>query len=480
MNFRSATVVVLCVSSAFAANVSKLQHQCGEQNLQACNKLAEIAKSSKERNSDRIEAIGALGDQQLLTDISVSDPNQYIKSAAIRRLKELVKIDFLRAIDEGDVGKIRTLAGKGAEIDPHGSITDVDQVQAVAGGFEYRFANRRGASGVMVRAIRSGHVESVRALVDLGADVKTEFFNNDMNLGFTSFMSQSTLLDSVSLGLPTGFSDAGGVVFRASRDGTAFSRFRPRPATKASYLSLAEQIPASTQILAMLRDLSGAPKNLSGAPKNSAADDFLSSAIDRRARGDLEGAIADCSKAIQLKPDLANAYLVRGLAKRDKHDPDGAIADFTTAIQLQPDLAAAYLTRGYAKSDKQDYEGAIADYSSAIQLQPNVPGTYNSRGNAKRLKGDWDGAIADYTEAAQLKPDLIDAYAGLAVCYLNRGTAKKAKGDLGGANEDYLKAGAAFNNSGNAKKAKGDLEGANTDYNRARAIASSVPAVPVK
>ena len=75
---------------------------------------------------------------------------------------------------------------------------------------------------------------------------------------------------------------------------------------------------------------------------------------------------------------------------------------------------------------------------------------------------------------------MIDAYAGLAVCYLNRGTAKKAKGDLGGANEDYLKAGAAFNNSGNAKKAKGDLEGANTDYNRARAIASSVPAVPVK
>ncbi len=479
MTLRFVLVVAFCMSSAFAANISKLQRQCEQQNLQACNKLTEIAKSPKERNSDRIDAIGALGDQQLLTDISSSEPNQYVKAAAVRRLKELVNIDFLRAIDEGDVGKIRTLAFKGAEIDPHGAVTDVDQVQAVTGGFQYRFASRRGASSVMVRAIRSGHVESVRALVDLGADVKTEFFNNDMNLGFTSAMSQSTLIDQAPLGLPGGVRDAQGVVF-ASQNGTAFCRFRPRPATKASYLSLAEQVPASTQILDMLRDLSGAPKNLSGAPKNSAADDFLSSAIDKRAKGDLDGAVADCSKAIQLKPDLANAYLVCGLAKRDKHDPDGAIAAYTTAIQLQPDFAAAYLTRGYAKSDKEDYAGAIADYSSAIQLQPSVPGTYNSRGNAKRLKGDLDGAIADYSKAAELKPDLIDAYTGLAVCYLNRGTEKKAKGDLDGANQDYLKAGAAFNNSGNAKKAKGDLEGANTDFSRARAIASFVPAVPGK
>jgi hypothetical protein len=261
ITFRSITVAALCVSSAFAANISKLQHQCGQQDLQACNKLAEIAKNSKERNSDRIEAIGTLSDQQLLTDLSVSDPDQYVKSAAIRRLKELVNLDFLRAIDEGDVGKIKTLAGKGAEIDPHGSVTDIDEVLAVAGGFEYSFVSRRGASSVMVRAIRSGHVESVRALLDLGADGKTEFFNNDMNLGFTSFISLSTIMDSVSLGLPTEIRGAGGAVFRVSRDGTAFSSFRPRPATKASYLSLAEQIQGPNQMLDLLRELSGPPKN---------------------------------------------------------------------------------------------------------------------------------------------------------------------------------------------------------------------------
>ena len=47
--------------------------------------------------------------------------------------------DFLRAIQKGDVKKMNALAAKGADVNPHGSAVDVEDVQAVPGGFRYRF-----------------------------------------------------------------------------------------------------------------------------------------------------------------------------------------------------------------------------------------------------------------------------------------------------------------------------------------------------
>ena len=67
-----------------------------------------------------------------------------------------------------------------------------------------------------------------------------------------------------------------------------------------------------------------------------------------------------------------------GLAKKKKGDFEGSIADHTKAIELKPDLAAAYNNRGNAKRAKGDLNGAIADYNKAIQLQPDYEDDYDS------------------------------------------------------------------------------------------------------
>ena len=60
-------------------------------------------------------------------------------------------------------------------------------------------------------------------------------------------------------------------------------------------------------------------------------------------------AISDYDKAIQLKPDDADAYNDRGNAKSALGQHFAAISDYDKAIQLKPDDAHAYYARGVCK-----------------------------------------------------------------------------------------------------------------------------------
>jgi tetratricopeptide (TPR) repeat protein len=185
------------------------------------------------------------------------------------------------------------------------------------------------------------------------------------------------------------------------------------------------------------------------------------------AKADPDATIADCTKAIELNPDDANAYIRRGGAKYAKGDFDGTIADCSKAIELKPDYLDAYMGRGAAKYSKGDLDGAIEDYNSAVELKPDEAAAYSGRSDTKYAKGDFDGAIADATKAIELKPDDAGGY------YI-RGIAVLAKGDLEGATADFTKAielkadyAAAYHSRGVTKSVKGDAEGAMVDYGKA-------------
>ncbi|MGI8821285.1 MAG: tetratricopeptide repeat protein [Chthoniobacterales bacterium] len=122
-------------------------------------------------------------------------------------------------------------------------------------------------------------------------------------------------------------------------------------------------------------------------------------------KGDLDGAIADYDRAIQLNPKDAAIYNNRGLAKQEKGDLDAAIVDFNRALQLNPKDAVACSNRGNAKRDKGDLDGAILDYNRAIGFDPKYAYSYYDRGLAKKQKSDLDGAIADYNRVIELDRD---------------------------------------------------------------------------
>src|SRR2546428_4128371 len=114
----------------------------------------------------------------------------------------------------------------------------------------------------------------------------------------------------------------------------------------------------------------------------------------RKAKGDIEGAIADYNQALETNPRYTEAYYNRGIALQSKGDLGGAIRDYSTALELAPSFTDAYINRGQAKQAKDDLEGALADYNAALQLKSDDASIYFARASALQAKKDLAGALA--------------------------------------------------------------------------------------
>ena len=200
-------------------------------------------------------------------------------------------------------------------------------------------------------------------------------------------------------------------------------------------------------------------------PKDAGA--YYNRGIAKSDKGDLDGAIADYDRAIELNPKYARAYNSRGNAKDDKGDSDGAIADYTQAIKFDPKYAIAYYNRGIAKAKRGDLDGAVADYTRAIELGSTNPAAYNNRGAEKLKKGDFDGAITDCNRAIELDPEYANAYAIRAYAKDKTGDSDGAMADLGRAIKLNPKDASAYDFRGEIEARKKQYAAAAKDEQKA-------------
>ena len=127
---------------------------------------------------------------------------------------------------------------------------------------------------------------------------------------------------------------------------------------------------------------------------------LVGSGNEKLALKDYQSALQYYNKAIELDSVKSNAglamlYANRCIAKYYLKDNQGVIQDCSKAIELNPNTADAYNNRGLAKSALWDHEGAIQDYNKAIELDPNQSRYYNNRGIErifleKRKEGCYD------------------------------------------------------------------------------------------
>jgi tetratricopeptide (TPR) repeat protein len=98
-----------------------------------------------------------------------------------------------------------------------------------------------------------------------------------------------------------------------------------------------------------------ADEGLAEAHNNLAFSLRMQGAVNR------ERALRHYNRALELKPDLARAYMYRGVLFTQMGDVDRARADHARLLVLDPQLAAK-LERVMAGADRDDYDGLTPQY----------------------------------------------------------------------------------------------------------------------
>ncbi len=127
-------------------------------------------------------------------------------------------------------------------------------------------------------------------------------------------------------------------------------------------------------------------------------------------KGSYLEAIPEFTKAIELKPDLWDAWWDRGVAYAKLGKLDESIADYSKPTEMVPQNPIAWINRGGAYCDLRQWDKALADDTQAIGLDPTLAIAWNNRGFAYQQLGQWKEALVDCSKAVELDPTLGEAW----------------------------------------------------------------------
>ena len=139
--------------------------------------------------------------------------------------------------------------------------------------------------------------------------------------------------------------------------------------------------------------------------------------------GDYDGAIALLTEQITKNPQAWHSYYHRGLASLRKvqkaqaqtskehatnpagsKDLDAAVTDFNKALELAPAEPDALIARGEAREEMGQYDQAVEDYTAVLSKNPKNEKALKHRARAYAKSGQTEKAKADRGAAANANP----------------------------------------------------------------------------
>jgi tetratricopeptide (TPR) repeat protein len=114
-------------------------------------------------------------------------------------------------------------------------------------------------------------------------------------------------------------------------------------------------------------------------------------------------------------------YLAQGEERRAAGDLDGALVAFTQAVTAAPSSAPAHNKLGTIYVDLQRWDEAFGEFSKAVQLDPRHAPAHSNLGNVYRERGRLDEAVACYQRAIAADSDYWVAHQNLGVVFKQQG-----------------------------------------------------------
>ena len=149
-----------------------------------------------------------------------------------------------------------------------------------------------------------------------------------------------------------------------------------------------------------------------------------------RAQGRDELADSILEQAMQVDPDVAELHFLRGeKLEAESGQLREAMAAYERAIQLRPNYAEARMALGIQLLAGGNYPAALSHFQAAERLVPTLPEIHVNLGDAYRATQHWTEAQRAYRRALELQSKLPEAHYGLGLLFLT------AAGDFPGLDE---------------------------------------------
>lgn len=146
-------------------------------------------------------------------------------------------------------------------------------------------------------------------------------------------------------------------------------------------------------------------------------------------------AIDDINHAIELDPNLFEAYYERGQVCCSTGNFEEACVDYSMVIKIKPDAYVAYYARGHAFFENNQYEESIGDFN--LYINKHVFRDYKLKISAKnelarayiKLKR-YEEAISVFSSIIELNIHDAEAYSDRGFAHLNLGNTNEALADF--------------------------------------------------
>lgn len=143
-------------------------------------------------------------------------------------------------------------------------------------------------------------------------------------------------------------------------------------------------------------------------------------------QGNIDAAIGHYRRALQIKPDYAEAHfnLATSLQRQGKFDE--AVYHFREMLRLKPEHSGAHNGLGTVLHEQGKIDEAIVHYAEALRLNPEYSSAHYNMGVALIARGETDRAVFHFKEALRLDPRHSGAHYSLATALNNAGKIQEA------------------------------------------------------
>ena len=124
-------------------------------------------------------------------------------------------------------------------------------------------------------------------------------------------------------------------------------------------------------------------------------------------QGKFEEAVSYNEKALSIRPDYPLPYNSLGTIYAQEGNVDKAIFYFSQVLKRRPDYASAHNNLGALLSAQGKLDEAIEHFSAAVRIDPTAVEAHNNLGTILARQGKFKEAIEHYHQALRIKPDSV-------------------------------------------------------------------------